>query len=623
MSRHVFLVLAAGLGLAACSRVPAHRPGEEFLKTIKFEGNEKLHSRQLVGGLALHRTQKRGRAPDPYLVQVDADRIRGEYLRKGYLDVDVRSRVERAGDAATVIYSVEEGVRATTRVVINGLPNDPQLSVAKVRAKLPLRDGGLFDYEKFDRAKPQLITVVEDAGYAHAKLDATVYADRANHEAIIQLDYTLGPKCTFGEIEITGVHGDLAKAVRNRLQFAPGDPYSTSAITATQRALYGLARFSTVQVQPTETAGPVVSVKVAVTESARHEIQLGGGLGVDPTAYEVRGRSGYTVAGWPFTLDTASIELRPAYAVLRDGSGYEPRLRAMARLERQDLFWTYAKGDVEGGWNYLRIEPYTSYGPRARVGFQTPLGTQRLQGRVGWNIEHLNFRGISPLIDPALQMELGIDHIQRIGSYQQSLIVDLRDNPIETRSGVYAELRAIEGTKYAGGAYTYLELVPELRGFLPVGVGSAILAARARVGTFYGDVPATERFFGGGSSSHRGFGERQLSPFVEGDVDGDHRIVPYGGVAMIETSLEARIPITTWRKIGIGTVAFLDGGDVTAKRSELDVLDLHWAVGAGLRLLTVVGPVRFDVAYRLNRTGPMEPAPDSRFAFHLTLGEAF
>jgi len=62
-------------------------------------------TRPLMTGLGLHRVLSRGGALDPYLVQVDGERITGEYLRKGYLDVDVRSRVERQGDAATVIYT--------------------------------------------------------------------------------------------------------------------------------------------------------------------------------------------------------------------------------------------------------------------------------------------------------------------------------------------------------------------------------------------------------------------------------------------------------------------------------------------------------------------------------------
>jgi outer membrane protein assembly factor BamA len=619
MSARQFAIVLLALG--ACSQKPPRKPGDDWLKAIEFEGNSAIKDKTLATGLALKRTQKRGGSPDPYLVQVDADRVRGEYLRKGYLHVDVRARVERVGDGSTVIYKIEEGDRARTKVVINGIASDPGLPISKIRETLPLEDGQLFDYEVYDMAKEPLMAVVKDAGYAHARLDATVYADRANHTAIVQLDYTLGPKCQFGDVEITGVDGRLAEAVRGRLQFEPGQTYSTSAVTATQRALYGLNRFSTVQVQPVDDGGanPTVRMKVAVTEAARREIKLGGGLGMDPTAYEVRGRAGYSIAGFPTDMDTVTLDFRPAYAYLRDGSGYQPRIRALARLERQDILWTYSKGDVEVGYNYLAVEAYTSYGPRTGLGFSTPLGTEKVQLRVGWGLERLDFRDISPLIDEALQMQLGLDDSQLIGRYEQSISLDLRDHPITPRLGVYAEVRASEGTPYAGGAFEYVQLVPDLRGYVPI--GPVVLAGHVRTGGIFGDVPATERFFSGGGSHHRGFGERKLSPFVMGEVDGETRYVPYGGAGMLETGLEARIPITTWREIGIGTVVFLDGGDVTEGVSDLDPMSLHWAIGTGLRLHTLVGPIRADLGYRLNRLE--DAAPGSRFAFHLSLGEAF
>jgi translocation and assembly module TamA len=614
------LVLA--IALAACSRGHAHKPGDEWVKKIDIEGNKKLSDGTLRDGLALHRAQKRDLPPDPYLVQVDADRIRGEYLRRGYLDIDVRSRVERAGDAATIVYSVDEGPRAKTRVVINGIPNDPDLPVAKVREQLPLADGEPFDYAKYELAKEPLMHVVEDAGYAHAKLDATVYADRANRVAVVQLDYTTGPKCKFGTIEISGVDGELADAVRGRVQFSEGDLYSTTALAKTQRALYAMNRFSTVQVQPIDSDdNPVVGVKIAVSEGARREIRLGGGFGLDPTAYEVRGRAGYTIAGWPFDMDTVTVDLRPAYALLRDGSGFEPRMRALALLERQDLLWTYSKGEVEAGFNYLTYEAYTSYGPRGRLGFSTPILTPRVQLRLGWGIQRVDFRKISPLIDPGLAMSLGLDRPEQIGFFQQAMVVDLRNHPIEPTFGAYAEVRANEGTRAAGSDYDYVQIVPELRGFLPV--GPVVLAGRVRAGNIYGDVPVTERFFSGGAQNHRGFGERKLSPYVMGEVDGDNRYVPYGGAAMLETGIEARIPLTTWRKIGIGSVVFLDGGDVAEERSQIDPMNLYWAAGVGLRFKTIVGPVRTDLGYRINRTGPMDASPGSHFAFHLSLGEAF
>ncbi len=610
------LAMVAG----GCARGPVHRPGDEYLAGIHVEGNHALGDSTLTTGLALKRTQKRGRAPDPYLVDVDADRIRGEYVRLGYLDVDVKARVERDGDAATVIYTINEGVRANTKISITGV-DDPAL-VEKIREQLPLKEGEPFDYEVYELAKDPLKNVAEDAGYAHVKFTPQVIADRSTNTAIISLAYDLGPKSTFGPIELTGVEGKLRKAVESRIAFQPGQQYSTAAIAKTQRALYGLNRFSSVGVQPhKEGEGPVIATKIALSESAKHEVRLGGGLGLDPAAYEIRGRAGYTITDWPFPLDTTSVDLRPAYALLRDGSGFEPRIRALAKLERKDIFWTYSTGEIEGGYDYLSYEAYTTYGPRLRLGVSTPLGTDRLQLRVGWGIQQADFRNFHPLLDESLQMQIGVDDTQRVAAYTQSLVIDLRDNLIEPRLGAYAEVRVAEGTKYAGSNYDYIQIVPELRGFLPI--GPTTLAARVRSGVVVGDLAPTERFFSGGASNQRGFSERKLAPSAIGEYDGSLRSIPYGGGALVETGLELRVPITTIKEMPLGAVGFVDGGDVTETYDELDVTNLHWAAGVGLRLLTIIGPVRVDVAYRLNRKGGMNPDPDSSFAFHLGIGEAF
>ncbi|MGE0550872.1 MAG: outer membrane protein assembly factor [Kofleriaceae bacterium] len=615
-----FPLLSILLVVVACNRPPPRKPGDEYLAAIEFEGNKEFSDSELRTGLASRRTEKAGRAPDLYQVQVDSDRVKGQYLREGFFEADVQSRIDRKQDAATVVYSIQEGKRSVTRVTIAGLPADPAITPAMVREQLPIEDGEPFDYETYDLAKIGMLAVVQNAGYAHAKLDARVVGDIANHTALVELVFTPGPKCRFGTVTVQGVEGPLRDSIMRRLEVREGKLYSQHAITATQRAIYGMGRFSTVQVEPDGDQDDVVNVKVAVVESARHEVALGGGIGIDPINYEVRGRAGYEVLGWPFPLDTFTLDLRPAYAYLRDGGGYEPRVRALARLSRADLWLTNATGSIEGGYRYLAYEAYTHYGPQAQVGYEARFG-RALQVRAGYMIHRYDFRTPSPLVDDALQMQLGIDDTELVGAYTQSLIADLRDHPIEPTLGVYGELKLTEGTKYAGGEFNYVQVVPELRGYVPL--GPVVLGARARYGAFYGDVPATERFFAGGSTSQRGFAERRLSPSVTGMVEDSTMTVPYGGAGLIDSSVEARFPITTIKKMPLNGVVFLDGADVTEKPSDLDVMNLNWAAGAGLRLLTVVGPVRADLGYRLNRKGATDPQPGSSYAFHISLGEAF
>ena len=622
--RHALASAFAGLvvALVVACHGPVHHPGEEFLDSIRFVGNRAISSDDLRSGLALDEVMDRGTAPDPYLVTSDRERIRGQYLRRGYLEVDVHSSVERHGDAVSVIYKIDEGPRATTRVEISGLPDDPALPESKVRAALPLADGQPFSYDVYEKAKEGLLAVVEDAGYAHAHLVARVMADRADHQAVVQLYYTPGPKCRFGKIDIVGAPSTLEDAVRSRLAIHPGDQFSTAAIAKSQRAIYGMQRFSTVRVLPDKSDGDVVNVKISLAQSARHELTLGGGFGLDPATYEVRGRADYLITGWPFPLETLELDTRPAYAMLRDGSGYEPRVRALAKLTRIDLFHPFVTGTVEGGYDYLVWEAYTSYGPHARLGLETPLGFQALKVRVGWMIESLDFRNLSPLVDPMTAAALGLNHTERVGQYEQTVMLDLRDSPIEPHVGVYAELKVNEGTQYAGSAYDFTQVTPELRGYLPLGP-DVVLAARARAGTFYGDIPPTERYFSGGATTQRGFSERRLAPTLTGYVNGNFRSVPVGGGGLFETNVELRSQLGKIKGMGVGGVVFLDGGDVRERFADIDFNNLHWAAGAGLRLFTILGAVRLDFGYRLNRTGPMEPEPGSHYAFHLSLGEAF
>jgi outer membrane protein assembly factor BamA len=610
----------AAVVVVGCHHGKPHRPGEEWLSKVKFEGNHQISNGALLDGLALHRTLKDQGAPDPYQVELDADRLRGQYARDGFFSVAVAPRVERRDDAATVTYKIDEGRRAVTHVVVTGVP--PPLA-ARVRAAVPLADGAPFDYDVYDAAKDTVLGIVQDAGYAHAKLDATVAADPVAGTATIRLAFDTGPRCVFGRIDVQGTSGDLAGAIRARLAFRTGDTYSTAAVAATQRNIYGLSRFSTVQVLPAAEAdrSSTVDMKVVVVASSAHQVTFGGGAGADPLSYEARLRGGYEITGWPTPLDTVTIDLRPAYAYMRDGTGWEPRVRAVVRYTRQDLLTTYAVGTAEVGFDYLAYEAFTLWGPRAKLSYGLRLGTPKLKLEGGWVIHEYEFRRPSPLIDTELQDQLGIEHPERVGAYYASLIADFRDHPIEPRWGAYAAMTLTYGSPAAGGAYTYEEVQPEVRGYVPI--GPVVLAARARYGAIYGDIPATERFYAGGANSNRGFAERMLSPSLTGVVMGSTVTVPYGGGGLVDSSVEARFPIATIRRMGLGGVVFFDAGDVEDTPEQLSLAQLAYAVGVGLRLHTIVGPVRADVGYRLNRTGADDPEPGTTIAFHISLGEAF
>ena len=109
------------------------------------------------------------------------------------------------------------------------------------------------------------------------------------------------------------------------------------------------------------------------------------------------------------------------------------------------------------------------------------------------------------------------------------------------------------------------------------------------------------RFYAGGAVSMRGFNERRLSPLLlvpapAGSQGTSTLSLPIGGNGLIEGSVETRYSITDSFRLA----AFVDVGQVTTGTlSGVAFSDVLWAVGGGIRYLTVVGPIRVDVARRL------------------------
>jgi translocation and assembly module TamA len=616
--------LAALAALAACGRgAIVHHPGTGYVSAIELHGNHAIDDDILTEGLALSRALAAGRDVDPYELSVDARRIEGAYQRRGFFGVAVGTAVRRRGDAATAVFTIDEGPRARlVRVEISGAPDDAPVAAADLRALIPTGDGEPFDYDAYDDAKPRLLAALEDAGYARAHVDARVIADRVHHEAVIQIVVDAGPRCRFGEVRLVGVDGALADAARARLAVRPGAAYSNAAVVASQDALYDMHRFATVRVEPDRSGDDAtVPVTVSVVEAARHELRVGVGLGIDPRAYLVRPSAGYSVTGWPWTLTSFDADLRPAVAMTHDLGPPELRLEAIASLTRIDLFRPRVTGELSVAAQYLTVEAYTSVGQRLRLGLSTPLGIPQVRLHAGWQLWTLGFVNIASAIDDATRARLGVERLERVAVFDQGVTVDLRDDPLEPRRGAYAAIRVAEGVPLVIGDDRYLQIAPDLRAYLPI--GPIVAAAHARAGVIAGDVPPTERYFSGGASTQRGFPERQLSPSASRVVDGRVQSVVIGGAGVIETGVELRATAAHLRGWPLELAVFLDGADVTDAAGDLDPMHLHWAAGGGARLVTPYGPIRIDLGYRLNRTGAGEPLAGERFAYQLGFGEAY
>lgn len=142
------------------------------------------------------------------------------------------------------------------------------------------------------------------------------------------------------------------------------------------------------------------------------------------------------------------------------------------------------------------------------------------------------------------------------------------------------------------------------------------LSARLGLGRTLGTgeplgLPFPERFFAGGDFGPRGFKVDTLGPLAPGT---DGALFPTGGNALVLGGAELRTSLS--RAFSLGT--FVDVGNVYTLVRDIDLGDLRYSAGLGLRYKTPLGPLRVDWGYKLNRQ-----AGESPYRFHFTIGNAF
>ncbi|MCP4444154.1 MAG: BamA/TamA family outer membrane protein [Myxococcales bacterium] len=627
-------VLPTAMGCAARRRGPDEpAPGEAWVRKVRIRGAETLDASDIKEGLATQ--SPRGRIVvhktrlDTSLIERDRARIRTYYQTRGFFDakvtaVDIKKVSAKKSD---VVFHVSEGEQSNVaEVYVSGLPTDVS---EDSEFHLGVERGDAFDHKHFLGDRSAIETAMLENGYAHVDVAGRAEVDRTGQKVALRYTIDAGPKVYFGDIDVRGLNIIPKSAVFNRLEFETGELYSPRKISLTRAKIQSLGRFGIVRVDFRD-EGEVAEggagaapgdVLITVTEAPRNESKLGVGLGIDQNNYEFRGRAEYTYHGLIHPLLSASILAKPAYVMLRaDTTQRQLAGEFSTSLVREDLIWPLARGKATLGFDVDALEAYSSQGGDLHLKMSRLAWRQRVQLGVGWRMELLDFTRVVDAIDANLRETLGLSSPYRSAFFEQSIALDLRNRPLNASQGLYAAVTVEEAGSFAGGEFGYGRISPELRAYQAFGERFR-LAAKATLGwPLWGTLPITRRFFSGGANRHRGFAQRRLSPVASAGTSGE---VGIGGDKLAGLIVESRINITELWDEWLGVTVFVDGGDVVQEEDDISLTNLHWALGTGLRYQTLVGPIRFDVGYRVNRYGDGEIRARDRLQLHLLIGEAF
>lgn len=608
-----------------------------------FEGNRAFPAAELAKSLSMQPKtflHDRGTFSRDLLAR-DANALATLYQSRGFLEVRVtprlNTRYKGRENRLFITFEIEEGPQTKVgELVLHGVDAQTQENIWPF---LLTKAGQPCSPERARTDSDSIGGYFADRGYSSATVSWTTSPASAPHRVRLEYEIRPGEQEKVGQIVLMGNQQSRSGIIRRELAFGMGGPLSQSSVLASQRQLYDLGVFNQVQIaaQDTGSTEDLKTVLVSVEESRRWTVGFGGGLEVqrlggnqpegqyrasprlslDISRLNVGGRAQtFTLRGRLSNLEKggALSYLIPHFSTHRD---LNLHLYGLVDRSRDVLTFTAERQEAS-------ISLEKRYSPAAL-----------LLGRV-------SFRRV--LVDPSTlrirpeDVPL-VSRPARVAMISTSYINDHRDNPADATRGSYSLADAgisaqtlgsqADFVRFSGQNATYYRLGPHL-----------IFARNSRfaVETTYGhggprgQIPLPERFFMGGSESHRGFSINQAGP-----RDSETGF-PLGGNALFINSLELRLPFEENR---FGVVLFHDTGNVFSTVRKLRLLkvsqnsptDLDYtihAVGAGFRYKTPVGPLRFDVGYDFNpprfqvlEKGGLEVRRLSKFQFFLGVGQSF
>jgi outer membrane protein insertion porin family len=582
-------------------------PGERYvLDEVHFEGNESFDEATLE---RLLRTAPRrlltlgvGRLVDEELAE-DLTNLRSFYALSGF----DRARIgppeveePRPGRLRVVVPIVEGERRTVGRIELEGLESLP---VAATLAELPLRPGGPYHLMLLEASLDQLRARLERLGHRTAIVESELAWDDSGRVVDVTLRVLEGERSSVEAILVRGNQRTRTSVVRRFVALEPGDPISSEGLLDVQRALYRLGVFSRVDVR----------VPATDAEFAAHEVLI-----------ELEeGRSRAVAYGVGYDSESGARGLLRLSHANVGGRAATLQFDALV-AQRDQLYRALFRQPYLGRWPvesralvYRQTEDRPSFDVEReglQVGIERRFGDRRVALFAEYRIVELE----SDAPEEILPRE---SRNARVASLTPSFFWDRRDDPVDATTGWSAAISLERAFPVADADADFEKLFAQWTQYASLGGGT--LGGSIRLGALFprggsgaiDEVPASERYYAGGRTTHRAFARDELG--VPGEtlfVDGRDEPLPLGGGALGLLNLEWRFPLFG----GFGGVVFVDAGNVWREIDMVDLSQTRWGAGVGVRYASPIGPIRLEVGWKLDR----KSFEDSYVAF-ISLGNAF
>lgn len=572
-----------------------------FVKAIRFRGNKAYDDGDLRDQMTTHEKGWLSWFKDDHILErtkleQDVQKLTDFYYNNGYMEARIgKPEINREPDGLVVTINIKEGPRFKVgSVSVSGqlvLPKKELLGAFKTKA------GQWYNRDLLRQDMVALQSIYAERGYAYAQVRPQVRQDMQKKTVSINFDVKQGHKVYFDRIIITGNTRTRDKVIRRELAVAEGDLFSAAALRNANMRLQRLNFFEDIHIAPSKGSRPnTMDINIRVKEKRTGQLSFG---------------AGYS------TQDSFMIMGQVSESNLF-GRGQQLQLRAVlgGKATRYTLSFTepwLLDRPISAGFDiYDWSREYIQYdkealGIRLRFGFPTPWAYTR--NYLYYKFERANITNISDSAALAVREQEG-EHTT--SSLKGIIRRDSRDHVFITTRGSDNSLSLEWAGNPLGGTNAFIKAIGNTGWYFPL-FWDTVFVAHGQLGWLTehsgGDLPIYEKFFLGGINTLRGFGYQSVSPK---DANGDL----IGGERMLVINLEYRFPLL--KKAGITGVVFYDTGNSWTAGEGYDFGNLRKSVGAGIRWLSPMGPLRLEYGYVL------DPQPgDDTSNWEFTIGSMF
>ena len=507
---------------------------------------------------------------------------------------EMRQNVLRASRALG-FYQLSSEVRfvptdSCWNLVVETEPGDP-VTVADIRISinssqnlflglienLPVTTGDTLNHANYESIKSDLSTLAVEQGFMSARFQSSqLLLNLKENTADIEIIFEPGERYRFGEIEIEPLEELSSDFISRYINFSSDAFYSADALIELRNALNDSLYFSDVTVAPelNQAVDQRIPILVSLQTRPRRVYSVGTGITTD--------------IGPRVRADYEDRYLNARGHKFQINSGASP-IQSNLDLNYIVPMQKPATENLQFSGGFLSEDNDTYESQIFKVG-----ATYSLMNRYEWrqNIFTTFQHDEDQLNDESEVADTLIAGINFSKTRADAALYPTRGWRLFGQiSGASSELLSIE---------SFLQL--NLAGKLIETAGPGRFLVKFEVGTTLVDklenLPVSIQYFSGGDQSIRGYKYQSLGPRnTSGEV--------IGGKHVLSGGIEYDFPIAPTWKLALFT-------DVGNSFDDWEDYKLVQSIGAGIRWLSPIGPIRIDLASALDE--------DNKLRLHITMG---